>query len=89
MGLTLKPFLVFGGCAFPPVSLGPAGLWSFTAGQKLVFKVWQATARAGTLDIGVFGLWRIRFPPVLVRTGRRLPVHWQALGGLWSLESVR
>ena len=31
----------------------------------------------------VFGLWRIRFPPVLVRTGRRLPV--QALGerGVW------
>jgi len=28
---------------------------------------------------GLFGLWRIRFPPVLVRTGRRLPV--QALGG--------
>jgi len=30
-----------------------------------------------------FGLWRIRFPPVLVRTGRRLPV--QALGerGVW------
>ena len=26
----------------------------------------------------VFGLWRVRFPPVLVRTGRRLPV--QALG---------
>ena len=25
-----------------------------------------------------FGLWRVRFPPVLVRTGRRLPV--QALG---------
>ena len=31
----------------------------------------------------VFGLWRVRFPPVLVRTGRRLPV--QALGerGVW------
>ena len=27
---------------------------------------------------GDFGLWRIRFPPFLVRTGRRLPV--QALG---------
>ena len=29
-------------------------------------------------DRNIFGLWRIRFPPVLVRTGRRLPV--QALG---------
>ena len=30
-----------------------------------------------------FGLWRVCFPPVLVRTGRRLPV--QALGerGVW------
>ena len=28
--------------------------------------------------VEVFGLWRICFPPVLVRTGRRLPV--QALG---------
>ena len=28
--------------------------------------------------LGSFGLWRICFPPVLVRTGRRLPV--QALG---------
>jgi len=37
--------------------------------------LWGATSRVG--------LWRIRFPPVLVRTGRRLPV--QALGerGVW------
>ena len=28
----------------------------------------------------IFGLWRIRFPPVLVRTGRRLPV--QSLGDI-------
>ena len=38
--------------------------------------------RYGRMTIAVwelsFGLWRIRFPPVLVRTGRRLPV--QALG---------
>ena len=31
----------------------------------------------------LFGLWRICFPPVLVRTGRRLPV--QALGERGSL----
>ena len=31
-----------------------------------------------SLSLKFFGLWRIRFPPVLVRTGRRLPV--QALG---------
>ena len=33
-----------------------------------------------------FGLWRIRFPPVLVRTGRRLPV--QALGERGVLVSL-
>ena len=36
--------------------------------QAIVFGLWS-------LD---FGLWSVRFPPVLVRTGRRLPV--QALG---------
>ena len=44
------------------------------------------------MSLPLFGLWRIRFPPVLVRTvtGRRLPVH--ALGerrvlvGLWSVR---
>ena len=35
---------------------------------------------------GVFGLWRVFFPPVLVRTGRRLPV--QALGERGVLVSV-
>jgi hypothetical protein len=52
MGLTLKPFLVFGGCAFPPVSLGPAGLWSLVFGsfKNWSLSLWQATApgRAGT-----------------------------------------
>ena len=33
----------------------------------------QALRRA--TRAGVFGLWRVRFPPVLVRTGRRLPVQ--------------
>ena len=33
-----------------------------------------------------FGLWRVRFPPVLVRTGRRLPV--QALGERGVLVSL-
>ena len=33
-----------------------------------------------------FGLWRICFPPILVRTGRRLPV--QALGERGVLVSV-
>ena len=33
-----------------------------------------------------FGLWRICFPPVLVRTGRRLPV--QALGERGVLVTV-
>ena len=36
-----------------------------------------------TLD---FGLWSVRFPPVLVRTGRRLPV--QALGERGVLVSL-
>ena len=34
----------------------------------------------------VFGFWRVRFPPVLVRTGRRLPV--QALGERRVLVAV-
>ena len=34
----------------------------------------------------VFGLWRICFPPVLIRTGRRLPV--QALGERGVLVSL-
>ena len=34
----------------------------------------------------VFGLWRVCFPPVLVRTGRRLPV--QALGERGVLVSL-
>ena len=34
----------------------------------------------------VFGLWRVCFPPVLVRTGRRLPV--QALGERGVLVAV-
>jgi hypothetical protein len=34
----------------------------------------------------VFGLWRICFPPVLFRTGRRLPV--QALGERGVLVSL-
>ena len=32
-------------------------------------------ADGGRATRGVFGLWRVRFPPVLVRTGRRLPVQ--------------
>ena len=40
----------------------------------------------GTVTVLVFGLWRIRFPPVLVRTGRRLPV--QALGERGVLVSL-
>jgi len=54
--------LVFGGCAFPPVSLGPAG------------EYW--------LRILVFGLWRVCFPPCLVRPGRRLPVQGLSEGSL-------
>ena len=41
---------------------------------------------AGRLVQDVFGLWRSCFPPVLVRTGRRLPV--QALGERGVLVSV-
>ena len=46
-----------------------------------------STTRCGlwrTYASDIFGLWRVRFPPVLVqvslRTGRRLPVTVQALG---------
>ena len=54
-----------------------------------------ASESTGTMRLGqarrglgplAFGLWRVRFPPVLVRTGRRLPV--QALGERRVLVSV-
>ena len=41
----------------------------------MLYRVPRVSQRPGG---GHFGLWRVRFPPVLVRTGRRLPV--QALG---------
>jgi hypothetical protein len=31
----------------------------------------------------VFGLWRVCFPPVLIRTARRLPVEALRRGGVW------
>ena len=34
----------------------------------------------------IFGLWRVRFPPILVRTARRLPV--EALGERGVLVTV-
>ena len=93
--------LVFGGCSFPPVSyiymfilsLGPAGdcpglrgSWSaVTVGVRIP---WYLRRAVGVripwyLD---FGLWSFRFPLVLVRTGRRLPV--QALGERRVLVAV-
>jgi len=30
----------------------------------------------------IFGLWRVRFPPCLVRPGRRLPVQGLSEGSL-------
>ena len=47
-----------------------------TTSRGLYVRFWppHTSERRG----GLFGLWRVRFPPVLVRTGRRLPV--QALG---------
>jgi len=47
----------------------------------------------------VFGLWRVRFPPCLVRPGRRLPVQGLSEGslgfrdikeksGIWNLVPI-
>jgi len=35
-----------------------------------------------------FGLWRVRFPPVLVRTARRLPVDTRVRGSLGYLDRL-
>ena len=47
-----------------------------------------AADRGGEHWQGAFGLWRARFPPCLVRPGRRLPVPVQGLseGSLGFLE---
>ena len=37
---------------------------------------------------GVFGLWRVRFPPCLVRPGRRLPVQGLSEGSLGCLDRL-
>ena len=58
--------LVFGGFAFLPFSLGPRG--------KMM---WSRASHAGD-----FGLWRVCFPPCLVRPGRRLPVQGLSEGSL-------
>ena len=47
---------------------------------------WHADGGEVRRGLAVFGLWRICFPPVLVRTGRRLPV--QALGERGVLVSL-
>ena len=41
-----------------------------------------------SLLLRVFGLWRVRFPPVLVRTGRRLPVQGLSEGSLGYLDRL-
>ena len=46
----------------------------------------RSRPRGRPLQPRFFGLWRICFPPVLVRTGRRLPV--QALGERGVLVSL-
>ena len=35
-----------------------------------------------SLSLSLFGLWRVRFPPCLVRPGRRLPVQGLSEGSL-------
>ena len=39
-------------------------------------------------DSEVFGLWRVRFPPCLVRPGRRLPVQGLSEGSLGYLDRL-
>ena len=41
-----------------------------------------------TGDCMVFGLWRVRFPPCLVRPGRRLPVQGLSEGSLGFLDRL-
>ena len=80
--------LVFGGCAFPPVSLGPAGdcpCKGLSEGSlccrdrlpaSLVFGgfAFLPVSLGPAGDCPCFGpsLWRVYFPPVLIRTDRRL-----------------
>ena len=46
-----------------------------------------AMGRVGVAS-GVFGLWRVRFPPCLVRPGRRLPVQGLSEGSLGFLDRL-
>ena len=77
-GLWLRP-LAFGGCAFPPVS-GWRGRQCSLASRRQVWCLLSAAIRPPVSP--VFGLWRVRFPPCLVRPGRRLPVQGLSVGSL-------
>ena len=55
-----------------------------TTSRGLYVRVWPPHTRAAAAHLWYFG--GFRFPPVLVRTGRRLPV--QALGERGVLVSV-
>ena len=46
------------------------------------------TGRARTVLDWVFGLWRVCFPPCLVRPGRRLPVQGLSEGSLGYRERL-
>ena len=54
------------------------GMQRRRAAARIPHSVARGHAAAAAAAPLVFGLWRMYFPPVLVRTGRRLPV--QALG---------
>jgi len=61
--------------------LGPGGLDS-------VFYLPCTLPTHGTGQQGVFGLWRVCFPPCLVRPGRRLPVQGLSEGSLGYLDRL-
>jgi hypothetical protein len=57
-----------------------------TTSRGLCVRVWpphtQASERRGGGEVA-FGLWSVCFPPVLIRTARRLPVEALRRGGVW------
>jgi hypothetical protein len=64
-----------------------------TSAFKRAGREYSASLATGAQKL--FGLWRVRFPPVLVRTGRRLPVQalgerrvWVALTGFWQVTAL-
>ena len=84
---------------FPPVLIRPArrlpvevrrgGVWVALTLDLRIHSVLLCFINTRADAGGIFfGLWRVCFPPCLVRPGRRLPVQGLISEGLWSLENL-